>query len=64
MVRINGEQVAAAGKTVAQYLADAGCDLSRIAVEHNGDILPKSRYGQTVLAEGDEVEVVTFVGGG
>ena len=38
--------------------------LQRIAVERNGEIVPKARYGETVLAEGDSVEVVSFMGGG
>ena len=64
MVQINGAAVDAAGKTLAQYLAQAGCDAKRIAVERNGEIVPKARYGETVLADGDTVEVVSFVGGG
>ncbi len=64
MVKINGESVDAAGKTLAAYLAQADYDLQRIAVERNGEIVPKARYGETVLAEGDSVEVVSFMGGG
>ena len=64
MVTINGEKTAADGKTVAEYLAAAGYDPFRVAVERNGDIVPKSQYGTVVLADGDRVEVVSFVGGG
>ena len=64
MLKINGENVDAAGKTLAQYLAEAGFNQVRIAVERNGEIVPKSKYGETVLVEGDCVEVVNFVGGG
>ena len=64
MLKINGENVDAAGKTLAQYLAEAGFNQVRIAVERNGEIVPKANYGETVLAEGDCVEVVNFVGGG
>lgn len=64
MLKINGENVDAAGKTLAQYLAEAGYNTVRIAVERNGEIVSKSKYGETVLAEGDCVEVVNFVGGG
>ena len=64
MVKINGAETDAAGQTVAEYLASAGYDPLRVAVERNGDIVPKAQYGETVLADGDSVEVVSFVGGG
>ena len=49
---------------VIKYLKDAGYDSRRIAVELNGDILPKSQYQNTYFKDGDNVEVVSFVGGG
>ena len=64
MVKINGEELNIAGKTDAEYLATTNYDPKRIAVERNGDIVPKAQYGETVLKEGDSVEVVSFVGGG
>ena len=64
MVKINGKTFAAAGKTVAEYLSGAGYDPKRIAVERNGEIVPKAQYAQTVLQDGDEIEIVNFVGGG
>ena len=64
MVKINGEELNIAGKTVAEYLASTSYDPKRIAVERNGDIVPKAQYGETVLKDGDSVEVVSFVGGG
>jgi sulfur carrier protein len=38
--------------------------MKRIAVEKNGEIVPKAKYAETLLAEGDALEVVSFVGGG
>ena len=64
MVTINGEAVAADGKSLAEYLAEAGYTTERVAVELNGDIVPKAVYEQTRLCAGDEVEIVAFVGGG
>ncbi len=64
MVKINGEELDIAGKTVAEYLASANYDPKRIAVECNGNIVPKALYGKTVLQDGDSIEVVSFVGGG
>ncbi len=63
MVKVNGEQKELAGKTIREYLIEADYPLSRIAVELNGEILPKSDYDR-VLGDGDTVEVVSFVGGG
>ena len=64
MVKINGVELDIAGKTVAEYLATTNYDPKRIAVERNGDIVPKSQYGDTLLCDGDNVEIVSFVGGG
>lgn len=64
MVKINGEELNAAGTTVAQYLIESGYDTKRVAVELNGDILPKTQYESTVMNDSDNIEVVSFVGGG
>ena len=64
MVKINGVQMDIAGNTLAQYLATTNYDPKRIAVERNGEIVPKSQYEQTVLEDEDSLEVVSFVGGG
>lgn len=64
MVKINGELIELAGKSVLEYLKTTNYDMNRIAVERNGDIVPKAQYGETILADGDNVEVVSFVGGG
>ena len=64
MVKVNGEPKDIAGKTLAEYLETTNYDVKRIAVERNGDIVSKARYGETVLHDGDSLEVVSFVGGG
>lgn len=64
MVKINGESFDIDGKTLSEYLETTNYDPKRIAVERNGDIVPKSKYSETVLSDGDSVEVVSFVGGG
>ena len=64
MVKINGELLDIAGKTISEYLSSANFDPKRVAVEQNGDIVPKAQYEQTVLNDGDNIEVVSFVGGG
>ena len=64
MVRINGEDLDVDGKSVAKYLNSAGYDLMRVAIELNGNIVPKAQYAETIFKDGDRVEVVSFVGGG
>ena len=64
MVKINGKELGAAGMTVSQYLDETNYDRRRIAIERNGQILPKAQYDETILEDGDSIEVVSFVGGG
>lgn len=64
MVKINGKNIDIAGKTVEEYLAGTAYHPQRIAVERNGEIVPRSKYGEVILRDGDIVEVVSFVGGG
>lgn len=65
MVKINGQEVKdAAGKTLAAWLKSAGYQIRCLAVECNGEIVPKAQYDAKVLADGDTLEVVSFVGGG
>ena len=65
MIKLNGkERKVSPGTTVEQMLLAEGFTLQRIAVERNGEILPKSEYASVVTADGDIFEVVNFVGGG
>ena len=50
--------------TLSEYLNEEQYDLTKIAVERNGQIVPKADYDQTMLADGDHLEIVSFVGGG
>lgn len=63
MVTINGEPKAADGMTVLELLSSMQLKPERTAVMIGGEILPKSNYS-TVLRDGDEVDIVGFVGGG
>jgi len=47
-----------------EYLSTTSYDSKRIAVERNGEIVPKGSYGTVELKKGDVIEVVSFVGGG
>lgn len=64
MVKINGELSSSEGMVLAEYLSQNGYDTRCIAVERNGEIVPKSQYEATILQENDSLEVVSFVGGG
>ena len=64
MVKVNGEDVAADGRMLLDYLQEVGYTPARIAVERNGEIVPRATYESVRLAAGDVVEIVSFVGGG
>lgn len=65
MVKVNGECIEnISGKTIAEYLTTNSYDIKCVAVELNGDILPKAQYESALLQDGDNVEIVSFVGGG
>jgi len=50
--------------TVIELLHTLGYADKRVAVERNGEIVPKSQHGATVLRDGDQIEIVVAVGGG
>jgi sulfur carrier protein len=50
--------------TVADLVRQLALQGKRVAVERNGEIVPKSRHGETRLATGDRIEIVAAVGGG
>jgi sulfur carrier protein len=64
-IRVNGEPLEVAGPlTISALLADLNVDSRLVAVEHNLVIVKRAQYGAVVVNEGDEVEIVRFVGGG
>ena len=65
MIQINGElKEGYEEKTLAGMIEQEGFDRTRIATEINGTIVSKQNYDETILHDGDIVEVVNFVGGG
>ncbi|MDE7312126.1 MAG: sulfur carrier protein ThiS [Eubacterium sp.] len=64
MVRINGQEEAADGMRLKDYLEQNDYPIDGIAVECNEQIVSKSRYESFVLQDGDVIEIVSFVGGG
>ena len=64
-VSVNGEpRQWPAGSTIADVVAALQLTGKRIAVERNGEIVPRSAHGSTVVADGDRLEIVVAVGGG
>lgn len=64
-ISVNGkEREVSDGTTLAQLIATLELKTDRIATERNLDVVPKSKYPDTKLADGDKLEIVTFVGGG
>ena len=64
-LKINGEsRQFPAPLTVAGLIEQLGYTGKRIAVESNGEIVPKSQHVSTALAAGDQLEIVVAVGGG
>ena len=50
--------------SVAQLVTKLGLEGKRLAIERNGEIVPKSLHATTALATGDQLEIVVAVGGG
>jgi len=62
---VNGEPRAfAALASLLDLVAELGLDARKVAVERNLEIVPRSAYGRTPLADGDRIEIVHFIGGG
>jgi thiamine biosynthesis protein ThiS len=62
---INGEtRTVGALRDLAALVTSLGLDPRKVAVERNLEIVPRSAYAATVLADGDRIEIVHFIGGG
>ena len=62
---INGEDKQIDGVAdIAGLVAALGLNPKKVAVERNLEIVPRSLYGSTRIADGDRIEIVNFVGGG
>lgn len=64
-IRINGEHRRVnGGLSVAAMVSELGLDPARVAVERNLEVVPRSLLGQVQVEDGDDYEIVHFVGGG
>ena len=64
-IRLNGDPFEIAGPvTISSLLATLEIDARLVAVEHNLTVIKRAQYESVVVNDGDEVEIVKFVGGG
>ena len=64
-IRLNGEPFEIAGPvTISALLTELNIDPRIVAVEHNVSVVKRQQYDRTIVRDGDEVEIVRFVGGG
>ena len=64
-IRVNGEHRRVRdGLTLAALALELGLEPAKVAVERNLEIVPRSTLGAVRVEDGDELEIVTFVGGG
>ncbi|MDD7794432.1 sulfur carrier protein ThiS [Clostridium sp. 'White wine YQ'] len=64
-MKVNGTSISLeSSKSLLDFLSEQNYDVTKIAVELNGDIVPKAAYKDTMLYDEDTIEVVRFVGGG
>jgi thiamine biosynthesis protein ThiS len=62
---VNGKAVELPdGSTVSGLLGQLEIDVARVAVERNQDVVPRRTWDSVSLRDGDQIEIVTFVGGG
>ena len=65
MITVNGNKITYADNLkLSDFLHREGYNTTLIAVECNGEIIPKASYEEKKLEDGDHLEVVSFVGGG
>lgn len=64
-VIVNGtEQTVEPGLSIARLLIAMGKNPKYLAVERNGELVPRKLHGESVIQDGDQIEIVTLVGGG
>ncbi len=61
---VNGETLRTSALTIGQLVTELDFSLEKVAVERNGSIVPRSTLPSALLADGDVLEIVHFVGGG
>ena len=64
-ITVNGDsRTVAAGTTVAALLSAMGVEAARVAIERNEEVVPRRTWAEAPISDGDQLEIVSFVGGG
>ena len=64
-IKVNGELCEFGGSlSVLQLAEQLGLSLTQVAIEKNRAIVPRATYAQAAIMDGDEIEIVRFIGGG
>ena len=64
-ITVNGEElILEKPSTISELIKIINCDITKVAIEKNAIIVPRSKYNEILLNEGDVMECVEFVGGG
>lgn len=63
-ILLNGESRRVAAATLSELVTELGLERRMIAIERNLEVVARSRYAETILAEGDRIELVHMIGGG
>ncbi|RMH51961.1 MAG: sulfur carrier protein ThiS [Zetaproteobacteria bacterium] len=63
-ILLNGEEREVGARTLQQLVGELGLRPRMIAIERNLAVVPRSRWEETELAEGDRIEIVQMIGGG
>jgi len=63
-IRLNGETRTTQARTVAELVRELGLETRMIAVEKNLEVVPRSAWSNTTIADGDRIEIVQMIGGG
>ena len=64
-IRVNGENRRVfSGLSIADLARELGLAPEKVAVERNLDVVPRSKLAEVMVEDGDDYEIVTFVGGG
>ncbi len=63
-ITVNGKPETISAASIAAYVEEKGLAPETLVVEHNGQVIVADQWVETLLAEGDRLELLSFVGGG
>ena len=63
-LKLNGKEVETSAKTLSELIKEKNIPQTKVAVEVDGQVIPKSQLDNYILKEHSAVEIITFVGGG